>query len=162
MIEHPILLAVAAIFMALGIPAVLVPFLPAISYMFLIALLFAISDRFVHITWENLAVLGGILIVSFFIDYFAGILGARYGGADRRSILFGFLGLIVGLIAFPPLGGIVGLFVGIFAGEVVARKSNAAALKAATAGLIGSATGALVNCSLAVLMFGLFLYFVLV
>ncbi len=162
MIEHPILLTVAALFMALGIPSVLVPFLPGISYMFLIALLFAVADHFMHITWENLAVLGGILVVSFFVDYFAGILGARYGGADRRSILFGFLGLIVGLVAFPPLGGIVGLFVGIFAGEIVARKSNAAALKSATAGLIGSATGALVNCSLAVLMFGLFLYFVFV
>ncbi|MEI6345914.1 MAG: DUF456 domain-containing protein [bacterium] len=161
MIEHPILLTVAALFMALGIPAVLVPFLPGISYMFLIALLFAISDHFVHVTWENLAVLGGILVTSFFIDYFAGILGARYGGADRRSVLFGFLGLILGLVAFPPLGGIIGLFVGIFVGEIVARKSNAAALKSATAGLIGSVTGAFINCSLAVLMFGLFLYFAL-
>ena len=162
MIEHPILLTVATLFMALGIPAVLLPFLPGISYMFLIALLFAISDHFTHITWENLAVLGSILVVSFFVDYFAGILGARYGGADRRSILFGFFGLILGLVAFPPIGGIIGLFAGIFVGEIVARKSNAAALKAATAGLIGSATGVLVNVSLAILMLGLFLYFVLV
>lgn len=161
MIEHPIILIVTALFMALGIPAVLVPFLPGISYMFLIALLYAISDHFVNITWENLAVLGGILIISFFVDYSAGILGARYGGADRRSILFGFLGLIIGIVVVPPFGGIVGLFVGILIGELVARKSNQAALKAATAGLIGSVTGIAINCILAITMFVLFLYFVL-
>lgn len=162
MIEHPILLIVTALFMALGIPAVLVPFLPGISYMFLIALLYAISDHFTNITWENLAVLGGILVVSFFVDYSAGILGARYGGADRRSILFGFLGLIIGIIVVPPFGGIVGLFLGILVGELVARKSNQAALKAAAAGLIGSVTGIVINCILAITMFALFLYFVLV
>ncbi len=162
MIEHPILLIVTALFMALGIPAVLVPFLPGISYMFLIALLYAISDHFTNITWENLAVLGGILVVSFFVDYSAGILGARYGGADRRSILFGFLGLIIGIILIPPFGGIVGLFLGILVGELVARKSNQAALKAAAAGLIGSVTGIVINCILAITMFALFLYFVLV
>lgn len=161
MIEHPILLTVAALCMALGIPAVLVPFLPGISYMFLIALLYAMYDHFTNITWENLAVLGGILIVSFFVDYFSGILGARYGGADRRSILFGFLGLIIGIIVVPPFGGIVGLFLGIFVGELVARKSNQAALKAATAGLIGSVTGVVINCALAIAMFACFLYFVL-
>ncbi len=162
MIEHPILLIVTALFMALGIPAVLVPFLPGISYMFPIALLYAISDHFTNITWENLAVLGGILVVSFFVDYSAGILGARYGGADRRSILFGFLGLIIGIIVVPPFGGIVGLFLGILVGELVARKSNQAALKAAAAGLIGSVTGIVINCILAITMFALFLYFVLV
>lgn len=161
MIEHPIILIVSALFMALGIPAVLVPFLPGISYMFLIALVYAISDHFTNITWENLAVLGGILVASFFVDYSAGILGARYGGADRRSILFGFLGLIIGIILIPPFGGIVGLFLGILIGELVARKSNQAALKAATAGLIGSVTGVAINFVLAIAVFASFLYFVL-
>ena len=161
MIEHPILLIVTALFMVLGIPAVLVPFLPGISYMFLVALLYAILDHFVHVTWENLAVLGVILVASFFVDYFAGLLGAKYGGADRRSILFGFLGLILGIIIIPPFGGIIGLFVGIFVGEIVARKSNKAALKAATAGLIGSVTGVAINTILAITLFSLFLYFAL-
>ncbi len=162
MIEHPILLIVTALFMMLGIPAVLVPFLPAISYMFLIALLFGFADHFARLTWENIAVLGGILIVSFFVDYFSGILGARYGGADRRSILFGFFGLVLGLFMLPPFGAIIGLFLGIFFGEIASRKGSQAALKAATSGLIGSAAGAIINCVLAITMFALFLYFVLV
>ena len=161
MSHYYVVLAVVGVLMAFGIPAVLVPMLPGISYMFLVALLFGVADHFAHLTWENLAVLGGILILSFFVDYFAGILGARYGGADRRSILFGFLGIIIGVLLLPPFGGILGLFVGIFVGELRARKRGDKALRAATAGLIGSVAGGVVNCILAVTFFGLFILFAL-
>jgi uncharacterized protein YqgC (DUF456 family) len=157
--NHVILLITALILLLPGLAGVFLPFVPGIPYMFVVALLFSIADRFLHVTGGNLLILGIVTILSFLVDYLAGILGAKFGGASWKSMSLGFLGAFIGLIAVPPFGGIVGLFVGIFVGEIIRRRGARAAVRTATTGVIGSLTGMAINSGLALLFFILFLLF---
>jgi uncharacterized protein len=155
----PIIFSIA---MFPGMFMTFIPFMPALPYMFVIAVLFGFFDGFEKLTLVNLSILGGILILSILVDYFSGIIGARYGGASRKGIFFGFIGLIAGLLIFPPFGGFLGLFVGVLFAEFAIKKSTIGAIKASTGSFLGSLTGILINTFLAVLFFTLFLIFVFV
>jgi|TARA_Y100000310_G_scaffold225067_1_gene227024 hypothetical protein len=142
-----------------GIFMTIVPMMPALPYMFLMAVIFGLFDGFVNLTLVNLGVLGGILIASILIDYFSGIIGAKYSGASKKGLLFGFLGLILGFIFLPPFGGFVGLFVGILIAEFIIKGNEIMALKTAAGSLIGIATGIFINILLAIAFFVLFVLF---
>lgn len=137
-----------------------VPMMPAIPYMFLMIGIFGLFDGFKDLTVDNLWVFFWILIASILIDYFAGVIGAKYGGASRKGILFGFVGLILGFLLMPPFGGFLGLFIGIFVAEFILKGDKNKALKAATGSLIGSIAGVIINTFLAIAMFVLFILFV--
>ena len=143
-----------------GMFMALIPMMPAIPYMFLMVGIFGYADRFERLTVGNMWVFAGILIASILVDYFAGIIGAKYGGASSKAMMFGFLGLIVGFLLIPPFGGFVGLFVGILIAEFIMKGDSAKAIKAATGSLIGSVSGILINTLLAIVFFGLFISFV--
>jgi len=139
---------------------VFVPMLPALFYMTVLAVIFSMMTGFSVITPLELLILGVILTVGFLNDLFSGILGAKWGGASKKSIFYGFIGLVMGTILFPPLGGIVGLFAGILIAELLQGKANQNAIKAATGSVIGAAVGMIINLFLASAFFVLFLGFV--
>lgn len=155
---------IIVVFVGLMVPGVflaLVPMMPALLYMFLLAALYGFLNGFVSLTAGNLAVLGGIFAASVIIDYSAGVIGARYGGASRKSIFWGFVGMLAGLLVLPPFGGFLGLFTGVFISELIRRKNKNKAMKAATASLVGSVAGMVVNVVLAIAFLTLFIIFVL-
>ncbi len=158
---HWLLLLIAIVLMVPGLGLVLLPMVPAIPYLFLVALCFGLIDGFVHVTVFNFWILGGIVIISILIDQLAGIVGAKYGGASKKALLFGFAGGLIGTIVLPPLGGLVGIFAGILLAELLLNKSRRDAIRAATGALIGSATGLASNAFLALLFFVLFIIFAL-
>lgn len=139
-----------------GLVGVFLPILPSIPYMFFVALIFTLIDKFQHLSGLNLIILGMIAVLSLLVDYFSGILGAKWGGASRWAIIGGLLGLIIGLILLPPFGGILGLFAGILISEIVMFRKYKKALKAATGGLLGTLAGIVINLILGVLFLVLF------
>ncbi|MCD8563543.1 MAG: DUF456 domain-containing protein [Candidatus Pacebacteria bacterium] len=107
-----------AMLMLPGLFMMLTPLLPGIPYMFLMATLYGVLDGFQSFSPWMIAVFGGFVILAGLVDYFAGVLGARYGGARSYSLKLGFIGMILGTVIVPPFGSFVGLFLGIVAGEV--------------------------------------------
>lgn len=154
-----ILVIIFSLLLVPGIAGVLLPVLPDLPYMFVIAFIFALVDHFNHLTILNIVILLGVTLVSLLVDYFSGILGAKYGGAGKQSMIFGLIGLILGLILFPPWGGFIGLFIGILMAELYYFKDHLRALKAATGGLIGTVIGMAFNLLLAVSFLVLFVLF---
>lgn len=142
-----------------GLLGVFLPLLPSIPYMFVVTLIFGLIDKFQHLTVVNLIILGIIALFSLLVDYFSGALGAKYGGASKKTLFWGIIGLILGLIVFPPFGGIAGLFLGVLVAELIQYKDHLKALKAASGSLIGSLTGMILNFLLALFFFVLFLVF---
>jgi len=145
----------------LGIFMAFVPMLPAIFYMFVMAVIFSLINGFTIITPWQLAILGGVFLLGFLNDMLSGILGAKWSGASKKSMLYGFVGLIVGTLTLPPFGGIVGLFAGVLIAELMLGKTHQKAMKAATGSLIGAITGMVINLILASAFFVLFLIFVI-
>jgi len=138
----------------------LIPALPAIPLMFVFSLVFGFINKFILLDWKEFLILGILVILSILVDYFAGILGAKYGGAAKESLLYGFLGILIGTFSLPPFGGILGLFFGILLAEIIKFKDHAKAIKAASYSVLGVMAGVLINFFLAITFFVLFLIFV--
>ena len=123
---------------------IVLPALPGLPLMFLVALGFGVVDGFHHLSPREVIILAVIALISVLVDHLSGVLGARWGGASGKATLAGFLGMIVGLMVLPPLGGFVGMFLAI--AYVEARSGTLQkALKAATGSLMGSLAGIAVN-----------------
>lgn len=147
-----------AVFMLPGLLGVILPILPGIPLMFLLALVYGFTDSFQHLTSENVLTLFIIALVSVLVDYLSGVLGAKYGGASSKALGAGLIGMILGTIAFPPSGGIIGLFAGVMLIEL-RNGSREKALKAATGSLIGALAGVAVNVLLALAFIALFVLY---
>ena len=157
-------LASVILFAVLLLPAlgmVFIPFLPAFWYLIAVAAIFGAIDGFVHLTLANFAILAGIFGASILVDWSAGLLGARIGGAAWKSVAFGALGAFVGFFILPPLGVLPGLFAGVLFGELQRRRSASSALRAASGALIGAVTGMAINAALALSFIVLFVLFAL-
>ena len=150
---------IAIALMLVGVAGVILPALPGVLLMFIIALAFAFFDNFGHITYINLIVLGAISLLSIAIDYFSGLFGGKYFGATKRGFIGGIIGTIVGTLFFAPFGTIIGLFFGILIAELAYDGDNKKATKAAIGGFLGTAVGVLINLFLALLFLTLFIIF---
>lgn len=137
----------------------LVPMLPAFWYMLACVIVFGIIDGFTHLTLGNLGVLAGLFFLSMCVDWSAGLLGAKFGGAGWKSLLYGAISGVIGLLVFPPFGIFAGLFIGVMLGELFRNKSRKQAIQAATGALVGSLTGIIINSFLALIFIVLFLFF---
>lgn len=116
--------------------------------MWVVALIYAAAYGFQAITGVELLWLGLIAGASTAVDYLGGVLGAKLGGASLKSVGYGAIGMVIGLILFPPLGGMIGMFTGIAINEYRQYHSRTQALKAASGGLIGSVAATAINLGL--------------
>lgn len=145
----------------IGAPLVFIPMFPAIGYMCLVAFIFGLANSFSVLSLTEFLILLAFLPISIFIDQGAGILGAKYGGASRKAIIWGVVGTILGFLFPVPFGALAGLFVGVFLAEVSENFNYIKAFKAGAGGVAGMLTGMVLNFVLALLFFALFVVFVL-
>ncbi len=155
---HTILVIISAILLLPGIVGIFL-LLPGLPYMFVIALIFGFIDKFQHLTTLEIIILTFIAVVSLVIDHLAGLFGARWGGATKTALILGIFGFIIGIIVFPPFGGMIGLFVGVLVGDILKLKEIKHALKSASGSLLGALAGIIINLILGFLFLGLFIWF---
>ncbi|MGB0896568.1 MAG: DUF456 domain-containing protein [Flavobacteriaceae bacterium] len=106
-----------------------------------------------------------ILIISFIIavgifilDYFIPAMGAKKFGGSKYGIIGTTIGLILGLLFFPPFGIIIGPFVGALIGELVFGKQTNEAMKAAFGSLLGLLTSVFIKFFVALIYAGIFIW----
>lgn len=145
--------------MAPGLIGVLIPILPGVGYMFVIALLFGFVDQFQHLTGSELGWLGLLALISLGVDYVAGVIGAKYFGASQYAIRVGLVGMLLGTFLAPPFGALIGLGIGVYIGSSLQKKSKKEAVRAASGSIIGSTAGIAINLLLAILFLLLFIRF---
>lgn len=130
---------------------------PPLSYAALILLQFAKEEP---VFSKSFLVKFAILtIVVSLGDYFLPLLGAKKYGTSKYGIWGAIIGMMAGIIFFPPFGMILGIFIGAILGELIAGKENSMAFKAGLATFIGSMTAILIKLSLSLVMaFYFFVY----
>ncbi len=158
---HTLLVALFTLALLPALGMVFIPLFPAFWYLMAVASLFGLIDGFLHLTLMNLLILGFLFLASIAVDWSAGLLGAKWGGAGWKSMLMGAVGGAVGFVILPPVGTFVGLFCGVLVGEVLRRRKSAEAMRAASGALAGSLAGIVVNAALALAFIALFLVFAL-
>jgi uncharacterized protein YqgC (DUF456 family) len=74
-------------------------------------------------------------------------------------MLWGVVGLILGIFFWPPIGGLIGLFLGVLIGELYYLKKIQSAVRSASGSLIGVVGGIIINIILGLGFLGLFIWF---
>jgi len=110
---------------------------PPLSYVALLVMGLASGCK-APVTVMLLIGMGVVTAVVSVADYFVPLIGARRFGATRWGLWGAVLGLIAGLVLFPPFGLIAGTLLGAVIGEVAGGKEGRAALRAGVGVFVGS------------------------
>ena len=149
------LLILAGLLVTVGIVGTLLPALPGTTLIFGGLALAAWAEDFEHVGAGTLAVIAGLTVLSYGVDFAAGSLGARRFGASKRAVIGASVGAIVGLFFGLP-GILLGPLVGAVLGELSAQRTLGEAGRAGLGTAIGLAIGAAAKLALALSMLGVF------
>jgi len=139
---------------AVSLIGIFIPFIPGVALAWLAFIIFIVTKGiFLSHIWL-VSILTVITIVTLFSDTIFSIIGAKFYKSTKYGIIGGILGFCAGLFLFPPLGVIIGPFVGVYAGELYSGQKPEQALKS----LWGAVLGFLVSVVLRVLLWFVFLF----
>ena len=108
--------------------------------------------------WGWFAVLLTLGLLALGLDYLATLLGAKKLGASWRGMVGAVIGVIVGVFVFPPIGLIVGPFVGAMGFEWAFGREARESAKAGFGAVLGLALGVLGKLICSVVMMALFAF----
>lgn len=145
----------AALLVGLGLVGLVLPGLPGAPLILLGLILGAWAENFTHIgLWTILAltILAGL---TYAVDFWATIFGAKKFGASSRAVIGALIGVAAGLFLGLP-GVIFGPFIGAVIGELSARRGLQQATRAGIGATIGLVLGAALKIAIAFAMIGIF------
>lgn len=134
------LIILGAIFILIGLAGCIVPIIPGPPLSYFGILLLHWTER---AQFENIFLIVWALIVAAvtLIDYFTPIWGTKKFGGTKRGTWGATIGLLAGLFFFPPIGIIIGPFVGAVIGELTHSEDLNKALKSGLGSLLGFVLG---------------------
>jgi uncharacterized protein YqgC (DUF456 family) len=126
-----ILIILALLISVVGLIGCIVPAVPGppLNFISLILLEVATGGTYsmgFYITW------GVITVLTIIFDYVFPLWSAKKFKASNYGIWGSVIGMILGIIFFPPFGMIAGLLTGAIIGELLAGKENSEAVKIGT------------------------------
>ena len=137
-----VLIILGAILVIVGIIGCIVPVIPGPSISFAALLILQATDL-VSIEHSLMWSLFAATVVITIIDYIFPIWFVKKAGGSKRALSGSLIGLVIGMFVFPPLGIILGPFVGAFVGELLTTNNTSKALKGGLASFIGFIFGTL-------------------
>ena len=131
---------IGTLLIIIGIVGCIIPGLPGppLSYVGVLMLQLGPDKPF---TWKFFLTWGIITAAVTALDYIVPVLGTKKLGGSRRGVWGSVIGLFLGMFFFPPLGIIIGPFVGAIVGELSGGKNTEDALRAGFGSFIGFLTG---------------------
>lgn len=75
------------------------------------------------------------------LDYVVPAVGAKKYGASKAGLWGSILGMLLGIVFFPPWGMLIGAFAGAMAGELLAGRKGKTALRAGWGVFVGNMAG---------------------
>ena len=147
----------AALLVSVGLAGLVLPAIPGAALIFAGLVSAAWADDFAHVGAGTLAVLGGIALLTYAVDFAASAFGAKRFGASGRAVLGAALGALVGLFFGIP-GILLGPFIGAVVGELTARRGLGEAGRAGVGATLGLVLGAAMKMALAFTMLGVFAF----
>jgi uncharacterized protein len=152
-----VLLALGILCIVAGIVGVILPAVPGTPLLVLGAILVAAADGFTRVGVLTLVLIGLLAAVGTAVDYAAGVMGARRGGASWWGVAGAVLGLVLGLPLGLP-GLILGPAIGAIALEYFHNPDFRQALRAGGGVLLGFLVGTLVKLAMAGMIIGLLVF----
>lgn len=132
----------SGLLMLIGLIGCFIPILPGPPINYAGLLLLQLLDP-APFSIKFMGIWAVVTIVVFLLDYLVPLYGAKRYGGSKWGILGCSLGLIAGLIFFPPFGIIIGPVLGAFIAETLHGRESKDALKAAFGSFVGFLVGTL-------------------
>jgi uncharacterized protein YqgC (DUF456 family) len=151
----PLLWVLSVLLIVLGLAGAVLPALPGTALVLAGIVLGAWIDDFERVGGGALAVVAVLAVLSWVLDYVAGLMGARRAGASREALIGAALGTVAGI--FMGLVGVLFMpFVGAAIGEYLSRRDHQQAVKVGMATGVGLLVGLMAKVVLACMMVGVF------
>jgi uncharacterized protein YqgC (DUF456 family) len=147
----------ATLLVLAGLAGLILPALPGSPLIFAGLFVAAWAEDFTYVGLGTLIVLAVLAVLTYAIDFWATMFGARRFGASKRAVIGALIGAIVGLFLGLP-GVIFGPFIGAVIGELSARRGLQDAARAGFGATIGLAIGVAVKMAVAFSMIGIFIF----
>ena len=138
-----------------GLVGLVLPAIPGAPLIFAGLLLAAWAEGFSYVGKWTIVALAILALLTYGVDLWATMFGAKKFGASKRAIIGALLGAIVGIFLGLP-GIIFGPFIGAVIGELSARRNLQQAARAGIGATIGLVLGAALKIALALTMLGIF------
>lgn len=135
---------IAGILVIVGVIGCILPVIPgpAISFSSLLLLQLKSVPPF---TSDFLIWLGVIMIIVTALDYIVPAYGTKKLGGSKSGVRGSIVGLVLGIFFFPPIGIIIGPFIGAVVGELMIGKSSNVAFRSGFGSFIGFLTSTLLK-----------------
>jgi uncharacterized protein YqgC (DUF456 family) len=138
-----------------GLFGLVLPALPGAPLIFLGLLLAAWAEGFQYVGLWTVIALAIIALLTYGIDLWATMFGAKKFGASKRAVVGALIGAVAGLFLGLP-GVLFGPFIGAVIGELSARPDLQQATRSGVGATIGLVLGAALKLALALAMIGIF------
>lgn len=145
----------AALLVGLGLVGLVVPGLPGAPLILMGLIGGAWANDFTYVGLGTIAVLTVLAGLTYAVDFWATMFGAKKFGASKRAIIGALIGLVAGLFLGLP-GVIFGPFIGAVIGELSAQRNLHQAARAGIGATIGLVLGAALKVAMALAMIGIF------
>jgi len=141
--------------MVAGVVGAVMPVMPGAALVLAGTVLGAWIDGFQRVGGWTIGVLVALALLSWVLDYAAGVLGAKKVGASKQALIGAALGTVLGLF-LGFVGVLVMPFVGAAAGEYLARRDHRAAARVGVATGLGLVVAMIAKVVIAFVMIGVF------
>jgi len=145
-----LLIICGSLLMILGIAGSILPVLPGPPLSFLGLILIHLTAK-IEFSSKFLISWGIITVFVSILDYVIPIWGTKFFGGSKYGIWGSMAGLLIGLL-FPPVGVIIGPFMGAVVGEMIKGNKNHA-LMAGIGSFLGFLAGTIVKLLVSLFMF---------
>jgi len=147
---------ISSLLVIAGLVGLVAPGLPGAPLIFAGLLLAAWAESFEYVALGTILIIAVLAMLTFAVDFWATMFGAKKFGASKRAVIGAVLGLIGGIfLGFP--GVIFGPFIGAVVGELSARRNLHQATRAGIGATVGFVLGAALKLALAFAMIGVYL-----
>ncbi|MFH1297750.1 MAG: DUF456 domain-containing protein [Bacteroidota bacterium] len=146
----PLLITIGIVLLILGIAGSFIPVLPGppLSYLSLLLLQFSSYHPF---TVRFLVIWAIVTAAIVILDYVVPAYGTKVFGGTRKGQWGAVFGVFIGIFFLPPIGIIVGPFLGALVGEMLAGKQSGEAFKAALGSFLGFLAGTFMKLALSLI-----------
>jgi uncharacterized protein YqgC (DUF456 family) len=146
---------VSLLLILIGLAGLILPAIPGAPLLFAGLFLAAWAEDFAYVGKGTLTILALLALLTYGVDLWATMFGAKKFGASKRAIVGAVVGAVIGIFfGFP--GILFGPFIGAVIGELSARRGAEAAARAGLGATIGLVLGAALKIALALSMIGIF------
>ena len=125
----------------LGLLGCIIPAIPGPPFSYIALILLEIATNGEAFTTNELIFWGVVTVLVTALDYIIPVAGAKKYGATKSGIWGSIIGMLIGIIFFPPFGMLIGAFLGAVGGELLVGKNSPDALKSGWGVFVGTMLG---------------------